>query len=185
MANGIWHDMPTAPVRPREPVEMDGCDGCSKMFKLHPLYIWYMIYVWFVLYMFNIIFIFIFMIIIIIIDILYIIYELDSGFWSYLILDLYLQTTKTVLISEKCWSAGWADQFRDTPKWYHFRVSCRTFQGSLNQADLFAYMQVVAWCLIPPAMTHELGDTTGFFIGVHDASRTWIGVSFVLQETIQ
>ena len=80
------------------------------------------------------------------------------------------------------WILIWADQFRDTPvygtiKW----VSCRSFPGSLNQADLFAYMQVVAWCLIPPAVFRtNLGIPRVFLIGVKtDASRTWIGVSFV------
>lgn len=80
------------------------------------------------------------------------------------------------------WILIWADQFKDTPKWYH-KMGLLPHQGSLNQADLFAYMQVVAWCLIPPAMMHELGDTTVFFLGVKtDASRTWIGVSFVTRN---
>lgn len=127
-------------------------------------------------------FIIIFMIIITIINIIYI-YHILIKFWILIIFDLGLIFANNENSSDfRKMLVRWADQFRDTPKWYHFRVSCRIFQGSLNQADLFAYMQVVAWCLIPPVMTHELGDTTGFCIGVHDASRTWIGVSFVTRN---
>lgn len=111
------------------------------------------------------------------------IYHILIKFWILIIFDLGLIFANNENSSDfRKMLVRWADQFRDTPKWYHFRVSCRIFQGSLNQADLFAYMQVVAWCLIPPVMTHELGDTTGFCIGVHDASRTWIGVSFVTRN---